>query len=122
MPCRYCLSPSGCLATGWFVDGCFAAVVFVGGCFATVVVGLLSGRCFAAESDLALPRYRCFAVVGVFASSTANAWPLVGSLADTLSSVGSLADALPPLLLDGLLCRRPLQCCIFSLTGSARRF
>jgi hypothetical protein len=48
------------------------------------------------------PHYRCFVVVGVFASSPVDAWPLVGSL----------VDALPPLLLDGLLCRRPLRCCI----------
>jgi hypothetical protein len=46
------------LAAGWFVGGCFAAVWFIAGCLATVVVGLLSGRCFAAESDLALPPLR----------------------------------------------------------------
>ena len=50
-------------------------------------------------------RYGCFAVVGVFVSSPADAWPLVGSL----------VDALPPLQLDGLLCRRPLRCCILFL-------
>ena len=58
------------------------------------------------------PRYGCFAIVGVFASSPADAWPLVGSLVDALPPFGSLADALPPLLLDGLLCRRLLRCCI----------
>ena len=73
-------------------------------------------------ADALLPRATCpfpcygyFVVVGVFASSPADAWPLVGSLADALPPFGSLADALPPLLLDGLLCSRPLRCCILFL-------
>jgi len=61
------------------------------------------------------PRYGCFAVVGVFASSPADAWPLVGSSANALPPFGSLADALPPLQLDGLLCMRHLRCCILFL-------
>jgi len=38
-------------------------------------------------------RYGCFAVVGVFVSSPADAWPLVGSLVDALPPLGSLVDA-----------------------------
>jgi hypothetical protein len=81
----------------WFVvvgyrSGCFATIASLGGCFVGVVVGLLSRRCFAAESDLALSRYGCFAVVGVFAFPPADVW----------LTVGSLTDALPLLLLDGL--------------------
>jgi hypothetical protein len=68
------------------------------------------------------PRYGCFVIVGVFASSTADAWLLVGSLADALPPFCSLADALQPLLLDGLLCRRPLRYCILFLTSSVRWF
>ena len=40
---------------------------------------------------------------------------LVGSLVDALPPFGSLADTLPPLLLNGLLCRRPLRYCILFL-------
>ena len=36
----------------------FVRWLVVGGCFAAIVVGLLSCRCFAAESDLALPPLR----------------------------------------------------------------
>jgi hypothetical protein len=60
-------------------------------------------------ADVLLPRvtwpfhrYGCFAVVDIFASSLADAWSLVGLLADALLSS----------LLGGLLCRRPLRCCI----------
>ena len=36
----------------------FVRWLVVGGCFAVIVIGLFSCRCFAAESDLALPPLR----------------------------------------------------------------
>jgi hypothetical protein len=70
-------------------SGCFAAIAFFfDGCFTVVVAGLLFGRCFAAESVMATPRCRCFAVGGVFFPD------------GCLAVCGFLADALPPLALE----------------------
>jgi len=95
-------------------------------CFATIVAG-----CLAAEGVMATPFYGCFAVGGVFVSSSVDTyWPSMEPLADDLPRLAlwsplwlmlccrehvgpplggclaamvawsSLADALPPLLLD----------------------
>jgi hypothetical protein len=101
---HYCCSPGGCFAAVWFIGGCFAAAWFVGGCFAAVS----SASSLAAPllPRVTWPFYRdgCFAVVCIFASPPADAWPPVGLLVDALSLFGSLVDALPSLLLDDLLC------------------
>jgi hypothetical protein len=71
-------------------SGCFAAIALpYGGCFAAVVIGRLLGRCFAIECVVA--PCRCFAIGGVFLADALTPWTL-----------GSLADALPPLRLFAL--------------------
>jgi len=106
------LIPRGCLPAGWLLADALPPLSL-----ASSLADALLPRV-----TWPFPRYGCFAVVDIFAISPADAWPLVGSLADALPPFGLLADALPPLLLDGLMCRRPLRCCIFLLTGSVRRF
>jgi hypothetical protein len=80
--------------------------LFVGGCFAAVSSASSLAEALLPRVTWPFHRYGCFTIVGILAL------PLAGSLADALPPFGSLTDALPSLLLDGLLCGRPLRCCI----------
>ena len=51
----FLLQQSTLLTSSASHSGCFAAIVLSGGCFAAVVIGLRSGRCFAAECVMAVP-------------------------------------------------------------------
>jgi hypothetical protein len=86
--------------------------LFVGGCFAAVSSASSLAEALLPRVTWPFHRYGCFAIVGILASSLADALPLAGSLVDALPPFGSLTDSLPSLLLDGLLCGRPFRCCI----------
>jgi hypothetical protein len=73
-----------------YLHGGYLVVIgFSGGCFAAVIVGLLSGRCFAAECVLVVPPVDALPQ-GIFASSLVDAWLSVESLADVFAAIGFL--------------------------------